>query len=521
MKTTDLLLGQIKSISRTHPESLKTEWAAEMLDSCVAVVDYYDRLADPRYEWLFSLARLYYENLISDARSVPDEWLTVHFRFALIHLQIDYRRRSIEHAALTKRFAQLEWLIPLICSRNTATSFRLARRYFHLRAHVVRQVPEKHQAEKFLDLATSCADIEETLVSDKADLIEVLDDKIISLGITRVWLQISRGNYTHALQLLKMVSARLDVYQDDPIFYAKYLVAKNISLRALAGRNEPELRQVIQGLTEALNIFDNLEDRRHLLRCYYERSMCYLLLGDQGKVARDLRFMERFAHAGGENRLGGWRIQLNIMRSRLACQAGDYIQAHASAFQAMSLAVDLRLDLLAIEAKNTLAMILFRQGKLSEAETHLNDALRLNHEGLQQTDHSDLSQPALYAVSVLYLARVAFLRHDAVAALAWLQKWRNVKPQIEHQWVRTLSAEIEHQALHECLLESESSEAEEIDFEGHLRLLRKVLIERASRKLKSKKIIDIARELKVNRQTVHLWLKDLREQKLSVELRVD
>lgn len=174
------------------------------------------------------------------------------------------------------------------------------------------------------------------------------------------------------------------------------------------------------------------------------------------------------------------------------------------------------MDLLIIEAKNTLAVALFRQGNYVEAEQYLRAALKLNHVGLQQADQSDLSQPALYGLSLLYLARVALFKNDVLSALTSHQRWRTISTMVENRWVKNLSIEVEHQAMQRCLVEGISGEAESLNFEGQVKLLRKVLIERASRKLGTSKISHIADELQVQRQTIHQWLKDLKKENIPV-----
>jgi transposase-like protein len=228
--------------------------------------------------------------------------------------------------------------------------------------------------------------------------------------------------------------------------------------------------------------------------------------------------MESFAKAAIQNPSIGWQIQYYLMDSRLACQLQNYEYARTRAEEAVSLATSSGMDLLTIEAKNTLAMVLFRTNQLVLAEKHLQDALQMNHDGLRQTDHGDLSQPALCGVSLLYLARVELLKGEKMLALRTLHEWRNISHRVEHKWVKNLAAEVEQQAVHQCLTEYVNADAASMDFPRQLLLLRKVSIERASRKLGSTKIVDIAKELNVNRQTVHSWLKELRKELMPASI---
>lgn len=510
------LLIWIKTRLKNEPAWLaeNVDDGAEIIETCVAVLDYFDDLQNLRNTWLTPANAVFYERLVQN--QFPSTKLPGYFRNAVTYLQIEHRRRPSEHRELDQKFELLEPRVQELVDLNTPEAYRLARRYYDLRAQMARQSPGRYEADRFVDLASCCADLEQGADCERPD--EIRSEKLISIGLTRIWLQIAKGRYVHAQELLVLVHAYIKLYDNDPLTYAKYLVAKNVCRRALAGKNGTELQKVIAELNEALHIFDQLGDRRHLLRCYHERSLCFLLLGNHDKVRDDLKFMESLARVSGKNPLSGWQVQYCIMQTRLACQHEDYKTAAETGTKAVELALNAGLDLLAIEAKNTLAMVFFRQGKLVQAEGHLQDAMRLNDQSLTQTDHGDLSQPALYGVSLLYLARVSLLKDDMLAAFSHLQLWRRHSATVEHQWVKNLGAEIEQQALHHCLIENVLSETGKVGFARQLQLLRKVSIERASRKCRSRKIVDIAEELDVNRQTIHAWLRDLQKENIMVQL---
>lgn len=511
------VLAELRRQIQSEPAWLEKnlEEAGEMLEACIVVGDYYDDLQGPAYAWISTCTENYYYALINNS-SDPLDGLLRYLKLAIIHLHLELRRNPTEHRDLVEKLAQLEPHVKVVLDSNNLQGFRIGRRYYDLRAQAARQSSARQGAERFIDLASFCGDMEVRLQKETAD--EIYSEKLISIGLTKVWLRISKGRYLHAQELLALIHGYIESYTNDPLTYAKYLVAKNVCRRALAGKERSQLREIIDELSSALKIFDQLGDRRHLLRCYHERSLCFLLLGDHNKVHDDLRFMEKFSKADKSRPSVGWQVQYDIMQSRLACQNNNYKAAEDAATRAMTLALDAEMDLLTIEAKNTLAMICFRQGQLARAEGHLEEALRLNHQGLRQTDHGDLSQPALYGVSVLYLARVALLRNDSLGALNKLEIWRRHQAGIEHQWVKNLAAEIEGSVLHQCLVEKFETETGKVSFNRQLLLLRKVSIERASRRRGSKKIVDIAKELDVRRQTVHAWLRELQEQNIAVQL---
>jgi tetratricopeptide (TPR) repeat protein len=515
-KDADQVLGELRRLIQAEPGwlELNLEAASEMLENCVVVVDYFDDLQGPAYAWILPCTESYHAQINNSSH--PPNRLLRYLQLAIVSLHVEHRRNSAEHRDLEQKFAQLEAHVKeLLYSRNPE-GFRVGRRYYDLRAQVARQSSARHGADRFIDLAFFCGDMEVRLQKAAAD--EIYSEKLISIGLTKVWLQISKGHYLHAQELLALIHSYIVSYSNDPLTYAKYLVAKNVCRRALAGKERSQLRQIIDELSVALKIFDQLGDRRHLLRCYHERSLCFLLLGDHNKVRDDLSFMEKFSKVDKSGPSVGWQIQYDIMRSRLACRDNDYKTAEEAVTGAMSLAINSQMDLLTIEAKNTLAMICFRQGQLARAEGHLEEALRLNHQGLRQTDHGDLSQPALYGVSLLYLARVALLRNDSLAALSKLQIWQRHRAAVEHQWVKNLADEIEARVFHQCLIEKVEPDTGKVNFERQLLLLRKVSIERASRIRGSKKIVDIAEELDVRRQTIHAWLKELQEQNIAVQI---
>jgi hypothetical protein len=527
------LLSDVKTYLAKNPEVMKHDppvSLVQMMSAGVEVVDYYDELQEQLYQWLYKIAHRFYIELTSPPDSEwSDDALLPRFQLAMIYLRMRYRRPHGEYSVFIGEFMRLEAYADKLYELENAQACRLAGDYYYLRSRVARHSQQRYDADKFLDLAATCSDMEARLDKERAS--DILTRKMIVIGLERIWLLISKGLYSHAQELLKLVSVNLTKYDGDLITRANYLIATNLCRRALAGRDKTELGEVIRDLSETLNICDGLEHRRYVLRCYHERSMCYLLLGGsenkpearevyQRKVKDDLMFMEKYASAGARQRPNGWHAQLNIMHSRLAAQREEFTDAEEKAIQAMDEAFAAGLDLLVIEAKNTLAVTLFRQKKYGEAERYLHESLRLNHEGLGLTDQSDLSQPSLYGLSLLYLARVAILKGDSLSALSLLQRWRAVSARVEHRWVRNLASEVEQQVMHQCLVAGFNEEVESLNVERQVKFLHKVLIERASRKAGSSKIQHIADELQVRRQTIHQWIRDLKKENLSLHLEV-
>lgn len=528
------LLAEVKTYLRKNDETVKggpPDWLVQMLTACVEVVDYFDELQEQRYEWLYKVAHRFYLDLTaSPPAQKPVDDLLSRFQMAMIYLHMRYRRQPGEHSVFKEEFTRLEAFADKLYETENAQAYRLAGHYYYLRSRVARHSQQRYEADKFLDLAAACADMEARLDKERAD--EILTRKLVAIGLARIWLLISKGLYKHAQELLKLVSAGLTKYDGDLITRANYLIAKNVCRRALAGRDKAELGKVIHDLSETINICNALEHRRYVLRCYHERSMCFLLLGGsetdekglqreyQQKVEDDLRFMEKYADLDRRPHAHGWHAQLRIMHSRLAAQRKEFKKAEGYALEAMKEAKEAGLDLLLIEASNTLAVILFRQDKYEESERYLHESLRLNHEGLKLTDQSDFSQPSLYGLTLLYLARVTLLKGDNMSALTFLQKWRAVSARVEHRWVRNLSVEVEQQVMHQCLVAGPSPELESLNFDTQLKLLRRVLIERASRRVGSGKIKHIAELLHVRRQTIHQWIRDLKRENLPLDLDV-
>lgn len=511
---------------------------AKWLKCFVRAGDVFDYLSRKEFNWIYFGSEKAFRR-IEQALEKKEPVTLAQLELATLYVHIRFRRRQKDFDICEQMLEKIETAAKQFESAaKTGIDAAEAgwRSYFYYYRHLIaKQRQQRDKAEKFLNLADVNADIQ--VQNDIANAANILRLKTLTISLAKIWLLISRGKYNHAQTLLDSIEPIIE--PNDLWAKVRFILAQNVCKRCLAGANQNELIEAKNELKKAILICDKqLGNNRMLLRCYFEKALCYLLLTGNAadkrqkqeyltKLNGSIAFMTKITNRADDPM---WRVQINILRARaqehlILLEPDKEIehleQAARFAEDAVAESEKLPQKLLQIEANICLAVVRLRQKEFERSAFSLKKALSINEEkGLIQ-DYGEFSQPALRALCFLYLSRISIRQKDENEALRFLREYQQIKPRVEHQWILSkLAPEVEREVKLQFLTNN-TLESVESSFEEQMRQLRKVAIEQASLTLGTNKIKPIAEKLQVSRQTLTTWVQELKDVGLEIKLLED
>ena len=420
----------------------------------------------------------------------------------LCHAQSLYRQQ--EYGEALKMGRTCECLIKaLFHKQGDPASATSARIYFFLGA-VHRQLSEYEESRRAYTRTLKCLnenlrvitepaakrseEAEDRLEQEKAVIRRSVALCFAPRGLG--WLAYIRGHLQEAIAYL--LAARAWLYSTNDWSNKAYTdLLIGMVHRAMAGYDPGKLRRaqaIIKGP------YEEFGQRGHLVyraRAAFEFALGCLYLGELDEADRYVDEVLQLTRscAMPDRR---WESKALVIRSRIARRKRYFREAEAVATEALKIAERANQVLGEIDARIALAEAHIELGNAAVAQEHLNTALAKSKDNI-----------ATRAVCHLQLARAYLLDNNLRLADKHWSYWPKVEDRVENGVVRALAATV-HSELEKRNNDFLISWADpNLNYDEHVRKLRKFLLEAARRRHGS--VEKIADSLGVSRQTLYNW----------------
>lgn len=319
--------------------------------------------------------------------------------------------------------------------------------------------------------------------------------KCLTLGLA--WIHVSVGNlrevdpYIHTARVLFTTSKDLNYSAHTDLIWG-------ICLQVRAGQDREKLQEAARLLGQAEAVFEKSGHKTYRSRACYELAHVYLGMKGEKLVEAEssAQAAQAFAIANNDRQ---WLINSLVLLSRIRCEQRNYLDSVALAKEALDRANEHpMMPLGKIRALIALAEANIGIARFAEAREYLNEALRLGAEN-----------PRRCAICYLHLAKICL---DGDGDVAGAEKQLGLLEKVLDK--------IEDVSLSEDMLKLKDriealktdftihADSDSFDYQKHHRNLQLFLISQAKRKFGDNQE-NIAKALKISRQTLHKWRKSL------------
>jgi tetratricopeptide (TPR) repeat protein len=355
------------------------------------------------------------------------------------------RRGQIESAA--KLF---EWLLDFTSTTLKTDEFPCYGTQSILTYHLgsIYRVLERHNLAE--DMYTRCLELlyqRATSQNDPSERLFIIRKQAMAIGIGYGWINATRGSLRRAENALTTARSLLAGI-DDPIVPPFIELLYGTIKRCRAGKNKERLTRAIESLAHAKASFDERGHDRYIPRACWELALAFNLLGDFEEVQKNLDRVDEYAEKVGHAK---WKTNVNILRSRLQRNRGDYSGALKEAEAAVIKAQDCKSVLPLTDAYITRgeAKLALVEAQNNSAESY--EAARKDFEkaldliGTYQAEEHQPgfpSNPKIAGVCQLRIAQCFVRDGDETNARMHFATWEVLRPSVEHEWVRELAEEV-------------------------------------------------------------------------------
>jgi len=329
----------------------------------------------------------------------------------------------------------------------------------------------------------------------------------ISLGLGIGWVNYAKGHLRRALHN-NLIPARVLLLNASDELSAAYvdLVLASVK-RALAKEGEVSLSEATDLALKSYEAFRRNEHRRYLARAAWELGLIYLQSGQIKEAHDKAREVRNISRALNDRR---WLCNSLILRSRIARKCRRLARADWLASKAIELSGERNQKLCRINALIARGITRIDLGETKLARKDLTQALGLNREPAPADDTRPVN-PKIEALCCLHLARSYARDREGARAEEYLQRWKAIREEVEHRYVRDLAEEVEGEidAL-EADFVIKAGAGIDLNYKKHLRALQKFLIDQAKNDSSEKQ--KVASKLGITRQALYEWEKEIKKQ---------
>jgi tetratricopeptide (TPR) repeat protein len=324
----------------------------------------------------------------------------------------------------------------------------------------------------------------------------------ICLGIGIGWVSFARGRLNQAIYHNILPARVLLLRTGDKLRTAYLDLLFGAALRSKAGREDKDknLPEAIENIESAYQVFKEHKHIPYTANAALELALAYLYNSEFDKALSKLIELE--SELKEEEDKSRWKCPRLLVRSRISRKMGNHEEAERLASEALAHAEQTDNVPYKIEASIVRSDARIALGRIEEARDDLCNALKLNKRGAKQAN------PKVEAICQLHLARIYALEHDGPNAKSYFRRWKRLKQKVEHGVIRELARDVKKE------IESLSkdfvipADTKSLKYNDHLKDLQKFLVNQA--KQRAYTIQETTKELKISRQTLHQWRKDIK-----------
>ena len=276
----------------------------------------------------------------------------------------------------------------------------------------------------------------------------------ICLALGLGWLSYTKGALARAKSYL-MPARVLLLSLDDAINSAYVQLILGAIERCLAGRDKEKLGTAIDLLEGPCKTFETFGHLPYRARAIFELSLAHLYAGDLTLAGEGRKKVQAYSEEKGDVRwcCNALILESRIRRERALSASGaearqnlrDSEEIASQAFQKADKMGDTQL-LCKIDALIARGEARIQAGDFENARKDLSDASKINREtdsAKPLNRSADSTNPKIEAVCNLHLARSYIKERKAREAAVHLQRWKEVREQVEHVSVHDLGAGVE------------------------------------------------------------------------------
>lgn len=329
----------------------------------------------------------------------------------------------------------------------------------------------------------------------------------ISLGLGIGWVNYAKGHLRRALHN-NLIPARVLLLNTGDELSAAYvdLILASVK-RALAKEGEPGLSEAADLALKSYEVFKHNEHTRYVARAAWELGLIYLHSGRLEDADAKATEVLNISRELNDRR---WLCNSLIILSRIGRKRGQLGEADRLASEAIELSGERNQRLCRMNALIARGVTRIELGETKLARKDLTQALGLNREPAAADDTRPIN-PKIEALCCLHLARSYARDREGARAEEYLQRWKAIREEVEHRYVRDLAEEVEGEigAL-EADFVIKAGASIDLNYKKHLRALQKFLIDQAKNDSSEKQ--KVASKLGITRQALYEWEKEIRKQ---------
>jgi tetratricopeptide (TPR) repeat protein len=329
----------------------------------------------------------------------------------------------------------------------------------------------------------------------------------ISLGLGIGWVNYAKGHLRQALHN-NLIPARVLLLHASDDLSAAYvdLILASVK-RALAKEGETSLSEAADLALRSYEVFRHNEHSRYVARAAWELGLIYLHSGRLEDADAKATEVLNISRELNDRR---WLCNSLIILSRIERKRGQLSEADRLASEAIELSGERNQRLCRINALIARGVTKIELGETKLARKDLTQALGLNREPAAADDTRPVN-PKIEALCCLHLARSYAHDREGARAEEYLQRWKAIREEVEHRYVRDLAEEVEGEI---CALEADfvikATTGTDLNYKKHLRALQKFLIDQAKNDSSEKQ--KVASKLGITRQALYEWEKEIKKQ---------